>query len=178
MIAHSKRFRSVLEAAALAMALSVPASAYDEDLDTYREVREELASLRDSYIADINMAMEEANADNPEGWFNTRDKGFGYSWSDTDFEAPMSKVFTIEEIPYGFKVHGNKGEYKFNFKVMVATRDADIHYVVSILSGTNAAAKEIVNEVFKNEASDYHSPCPKDAVTCYKGRATYGKLRK
>ena len=175
MIALSKKIRSMLKSAALALVLCVPAFAYDEDLDTYREVREELASLRDSYIADINMAMEEANADNPEGWFKARQNGFGRSWKDTDFEAPMSQVFAIEEIPYGFKVHGNKGEYKFNFKVVVTTRDADIYYVVSFLSGTNAAAKEIVNEVFKNEASDYHSPCPKDAITCYKGRSTNGK---
>ena len=171
----SKSFRSVLGAIAIAFALCVPAFAYDEDLDTYREVREELASLRDSYIADINMAMEEANADNPEGWFKARQDGFGRAWKDTDFEAPMSEVFTIEEIPYGFKVRGKKGEYKFNFEVVVATRDSDIFYVVLVRSGTNPAAKEIVNEVFKNEASDYHSPCPKDAITCYKGRAVYGK---
>ena len=92
----SKSFRSVLGAIAIAFALCVPAFAYDEDLDTYREVREELASLRDSYIADINMAMEEANADNPEGWFKARQDGFGRAWKDTDFEAPMSEVFTIE----------------------------------------------------------------------------------
>lgn len=160
------------------LGLSAGSFAYDEDMDTYRKFREELATIRDSYATNLNMAMEDAMEGDPAGWFNARAEGLDADWHDLEFEPPTVTIFAVDEIPYGFRISGREGEYKLDVKVTVTTRDADIWYVTQFLGGTNAAAKEIVNEVFKNAVSDYVVNCPKDAVTCYKGKFTYGELKK
>ena len=65
----------------IAFAVAVP-FAYDGDMDTYHEAKEELALVRDGYLSALNVAMDDANEGDPEGWFKARDNG-GYISVDT-----------------------------------------------------------------------------------------------
>ena len=146
--------------------------------DTYTQFKEELASLRDSYASALNMAMEDAMDGDPAGWFKARDEGLDADWDDLEFEPPTLSLFSVEEIPYGFKISGSNHDYQLNAKVFVWTRNSDIQYTITYLAGTNSAAKEIAQEVFQNEQSDYPSKCAKGAVSCYNGKSTFGDLKK
>ena len=133
-----------------ALFLAAPLFAYDGDMDTYHEFKEDLSLARDGYIACLNMAMESANESTEgslEGWFNLRDKGGARSWMQLDFEAPTFKFLKMEEAPYGFKLKGSHGPYKIDAEIRVVTRDTDIFYDVKYNKASNAAGKEIAGTV-------------------------------
>ncbi len=161
----------------------VPLFAYDGDMDTYHEFKEDLSLARDGYIACLNMAMESANESTEgslEGWFNLRDKGGARSWMQLDFEAPTFKFLKMEEVPYGFRLKGSHGAYKIDVEIRVVTRDTDIFYDVKYNKASNAAGKEIFGEVFRNDRVvfyDESTPCKRKAVTCINeyARGTMGK---
>ena len=163
--------------------LVAPLFAYDGDMDTYHEFKEDLSLARDGYIASLNMAMEEASekaGDNIVGWFELRDKGGARSWMQLDYEAPDLKFLKMEEIPYGFKLKGSHGAYKIDAEIRVVTRDTDIFYDVKYNKASNAAGKEIFGEVFRNDRVvfyDESTPCKRKAVTCINeySRGTMGK---
>lgn len=146
--------------------------------DNEKEFKEQLASLRDSYASALNMAMEDAMEGDPAGWFKARNEGLDADWDDLEFEPPTLSLFSVEEIPYGYKISGSNHDYQLNAEIFVWTRNSDIQYTITYLSGTNDAAKEIAKEVFQNEQSDYPSKCAKGAVTCYNGKSTFGELKK
>ena len=166
-----------------ALFLAAPLFAYDGDMDTYHEFKEDLSLTRDGYIACLNMAMESANESTEgslEGWFNLRDKGGARSWMQLDFEAPTFKFLKMEEVPYGFKLKGSHGAYKIDAEIRVVTRDTDIFYDVKYNKASNAAGKEIFGEVFRNDRVvfyDESTPCKRKAVTCINeySRGTMGK---
>ena len=163
--------------------LAAPLFAYDGDMDTYHEFKEELSLARDSYLSCLNMAMEEASEKTDGslvGWFDLRDKGGARSWMQLDYEAPDFKYLKMEEMPYGFKLSGTHGAYKVNTEIRVVTRDTDIFYDVKHGKGSNAAGKEIFGEVFRNDRVvfyDENSPCKRKSVTCIGeySRGTLGK---
>ena len=157
------------------MALAINAFAGD---DADKDFKEQLASLRDSYASALNMAMEDANDGDPAGWFKARDEGLDADWDDLEFEPPTLSFFSVEEIPYGYRISGSTSDLQLNADVFVWTRNTDIQYTVTYRSGTNSAAKEIAKEVFQSEQSDYPSKCAKGAVTCYNGKSTFGDLKK
>ena len=167
----------------VALFLATPLFAYDGDMDTYHEFKEDLSLARDGYIACLNMAMESANESTEgslEGWFSLRDKGGARSWMQLDFEAPDLKFLKMEEIPYGFKLKGSHGAYKIDVEIRVVTRDTDIFYDVKYNKASNAAGKEIFGEVFRNDRVvfyDESSPCKRKSVTCINeySRGTMGK---
>ena len=168
----------------LATALTVSAVfAYDGDMDTYHEFKEDLALVRDGYLSGINLAMEDAQAHDPEGWFKARDNGEFAEWEDFDYVAPELEHFNVTEIPYGFRIKGKHGPYVMDAKIRVVTRDSDIFYDIEYQKGTNAAAKEVIVEVFRNDRVvfyDEKTPCKRKAVTCineYK-QGTMGKVKK
>lgn len=165
--------RSVLTVAIL-LASIVPALAGD----AYDDFKEQLASVRDSYVTSLNMAIEDANSNgDASGWFWMRDQGLAATWKDLDFEPPES-IFKIKEIPYGFSISGGRNGYWIDADVFVWTRDSDVQYTVTYRSSANASMKEVVREVFVNEQSDYPVKCAKGAVACYNGKSTFGKLKK
>ena len=163
--------------------LIAPLFAYDGDMDTYHEFKEDLSLARDGYIASLNMAIESANESTEgslEGWFNLRDKGGAKTWKDLDFEAPDFKFLAMTEMPYGFKLKGANGPYKIDAEIRVVTRDTDIFYDVKYNKASNAAGKEIFGEVFRNDRVvfyDESTPCKRNAVTCINeySRGTMGK---
>ena len=146
--------------------------------DNEKEFKEQLASLRDSYASALNMAMEDAMEGDPAGWFKARNEGLDADWDDLEFEPPTLSLFSVEEIPYGYKISGSNHDFQLNAEIFVWTRNTDIQYTITYLDGTNEAAKEIAKEVFQNEQSDYPSKCAKGAVTCYNGKSTFGELKK
>ena len=166
-----------------ALFLTAPLFAYDGDMDTYHEFKEDLSLARDGYVASLNMAMESANESTEgtqEGWFSLRDKGGARSWMQLDFEAPDLKFITMTEMPYGFKLKGSHGAYKIDAEIRVVTRDSDIFYDVKYNKASNAAGKEIFGEVFRNDRVvfyDESTPCKRKAVTCINeySRGTLGK---
>ena len=158
------------------MAIAVNAAFAGDEPD--KEFKEQLASLRDSYASALNMAMEDANDGDPAGWFKARDEGLDADWDDLEFEPPTLSFFSVEEIPYGYRISGSTSDLQLNADVFVWTRNTDIQYTVTYRSGTNAAAKEIAKEVFQSEQSDYPSKCAKGAVTCYNGKSTFGDKKK
>lgn len=146
--------------------------------DAYDEFKEQLASIRDSYVTCLNMAIEDANSNgDASGWFWMRDQGLAATWKDLDFEPPES-IFKIKEIPYGFSISGGRNGYWIDADVFVWTRDSDIQYTVTYRKDTSADAKLVAKEVFVNEQSDYPTKCSKGAVSCYNGKSTFGKLKK
>lgn len=146
--------------------------------DIYDEFREQLASIRDSYVTSLNMAIEDANSKgDASGWFWMRDQGLAATWKDLDFEPPESPL-TVKEIPYGFRISGSISGFGIDIEVFVWTRDSDVQYTVTYRSSANASMKEVVREVFVNEQSDYPMKCAKGAVACYNGKSTFGKLKK
>ena len=167
----------------VALLLATPLFAYDGDMDTYHEFKEDLSLARDGYIACLNMAMESANESTEgslEGWFSLRDKGGARSWMQLDFEAPDLKFLKMDEMPYGFKLKGSHGAYRIDAEIRVVTRDTDIFYDVKYNKASNAAGKEIFGEVFRNDRVvfyDESSPCKRKAVTCINeySRGTMGK---
>lgn len=67
--------------------------------DVYDEFREQLASIRDSYVTCLNMAIEDAvSKGDASGWFWMRDQGLAATWKDLDFEAPESP-FLLRKFP-------------------------------------------------------------------------------
>ena len=152
-------------------------SAFAAD-DNYTQFKEQLASLRDSYASALNMAMEDAMDGDPAGWFKARNEGLDADWDDLEFEPPTLSLFSIEEIPYGYKISGSNHDYQLNAEIFVWTRNTDIQYTITYLPGTSESAKEIATEVCQTEQSDYPSKCAKGAVTCYNGKSTFGELKK
>lgn len=146
--------------------------AYDGDMDTYHEFKEELSLIRDGYVACINMAMEDANENDPEGWFKLRDRGEASSWAEIDYSAPAASSIphlTFKEAPYGFRITGKHGAYKLDVTVRVVTRDNDIFYDVKHAKGSNEAGKEIFGEIFHNDRVVFYDnakPCKRESVTC------------
>ena len=167
----------------LTLLLASAVFAYDGDMDTYHEFKEDLSLARDGYIASLNMAMESANESTEgtlEGWFDLRSKGGARSWMQLDFETPDLKFLKMEEMPYGFKLKGSHGAYKIDVEIRVVTRDTDIFYDVKYNKTSNAAGKEIFGEVFRNDRVvfyDESTPCKRKAVTCINeyARGTMGK---
>ena len=145
--------------------------------DAYDYFKEQLASVRDSYVTCVNMAMEDATSGDPAGWFWMRSEGLAATWKDLDFEPPES-IFKIKEIPYGFHLSGGRGSYWIDADIVVWTRDSDIQYTITYRKDTSADAKIVAKEVFVNEQSDYPTKCAKGAVSCYNGKSTFGKLKK
>lgn len=170
---------------AFVAAMVSAALAYDGDMDTYHQFKEELALVRDSYVSSLNMAMSDANEAEPEGWFKARDNGEAEDWDDIEYEPPLPgniPHLVLEEIPYGFHLTGKHGPYKFDAKIRVVTRDNDIFYDITYNKGSNAAAKEVVNEVFHNDRVvfyDNNTPCKRASVTCIHeyAKGTLGKSR-
>ena len=160
------------------IAVAAPALAYDGDMDIYHEVKEELSLVRDGYLSCINLAMDDAQAHDPEGWFKVRDQGEYIDWDDFDYVAPELEHFKLIEIPYGFQFKGRHGAYALDAKIRVVTRDSDIFYDIEYLKGTNAPGKEVLGEVFKNDRKvfyDEKTPCKRKAVTCV-GEYTKGTM--
>ena len=160
-----------------------PLFAYDGDMDTYHEFKEELALVRDGYISALNMAMDDANEQAEDGWFNARDDGKFANWNDFEYNAPELEHFKVSEIPYGFQIKGHYGAYVMDAKIKVVTRDSDIFYDIEYLKGTNAPAKEVVSEIFRNDRVVFYdpkTPCVREAVTCIGeySRGTLGLLKK
>lgn len=157
--------------------------AYDGDMDIYHEVKEELSLVRDGYLSAINLAMDDAQAHDPEGWFKVRDQGEYVEWEDFDYVAPELEHFKLTEIPYGFQFKGRHGAYVMDVKIKVVTRDSDIFYDIQYQKGTNAPAKEVIEEVFKNDRQVFYkanTPCTREAVTCVGeySKGTLGALKK
>ena len=156
----------------VALFLTAPLFAYDGDMDTYHEFKEDLSLARDGYIACLNMAMESANESTEgslEGWFSLRDKGGARSWMQLDFEAPDLKFLKMEEMPYGFKLKGSHGAYKIDAEIRVVTRDTDIFYDVKYNKASHAAGNEIIGVLFRYyRVVFYHegSPCKRKSGTC------------
>lgn len=163
--------RIILIFAVLAF-LTIESFAYDGDMDTYHEFKEELSLIRDGYVACVNMAMEDANENDPEGWFKLRDRGEASSWAGLDYSAPETgniPHLTLKETPYGFHIAGAHGAYKIDVTVRVVTRDSDIFYDVKHSKGSNEAGKEIFGEIFRNDRVvfyDNSTPCKRESVTC------------
>ena len=151
---------------------SVPLFAYDGDMDTYHEFKEDLSLARDSYLSSLNMAMEDASEKTEgslAGWFDVRRQGGAKTWSDLDYDAPSLKFLKIEEKPYGFKLEGSHGAYKISAEIRFVTRDNDIFYDVKYLKASNAAGKEIFGEIFHNDRVVFYdnaTPCKRESVTC------------
>ncbi len=166
-----------------ALAFGATCFAYDGDMDIYHEFKEELSLIRDGYLANLNMAMETANENDPEGWFKARDRGEFATWKNLDYEAPDASEIPhlkFAEIPYGFSISGAHGAYKLDVKVRVVTRDNDIFYDVQFAKGCNGPGKEIFGEVFRNDRVvfyDESTPCKRKSVTCINeyARGTLGK---
>ena len=166
----------------IALAVAMP-FAYDGDMDTYHEVKEELSLVRDGYLSAINLAMDDAQAHDPEGWFKVRDQGEYAEWEDFDYVAPELEHFKLTEIPYGFQFKGRHGAYVMDVKIKVVTRDSDVFYDIQYQKGTNAPAKEVIEEVFKNDRQVFYkanTPCTREAVTCVGeySKGTLGALKK
>ncbi|MCQ2062616.1 MAG: hypothetical protein MJY99_04690 [Fibrobacter sp.] len=165
------------------LAFCAASFAYDGDMDVYHELKEELALIRDGYVASINMAMEDAQNSDPAGWFKARDSGEAEDWDDIEYTPPEKSSLPhvdIEEIPYGFKIMAKHDAYVVNATVRVVTRDSDIFYDVTFQKGSNAPGKEIFGEVFRNDRKvfyDNSTPCKRASVTCIDGysRGTLGK---
>ena len=138
----------------IAFAVVMP-FAYDGDMDTYHEAKEELALVRDGYLSALNVAMDDANEGDPEGWFKARDNGECEDWDDLEYVGPELEHFKLTEIPYGFQFKGRHGAYVVDVKIKVVTRDTDIFY-------------------------DPKSPCTREAVTCIGqySKGTLGTLKK
>lgn len=112
--------------------------AYDGDMDEYREFREDLALVRDSYVTCVNMIADE----NPEK--------VGGSWQDLEFEAPATAYVKVEELAGGFKLKGAHGAYKLEVDVRVSLNpEGDPVYEVKHKKGSNAPGKDIAGEVFR-----------------------------
>ena len=166
----------------IAFAVVMP-FAYDGDMDTYHEAKEELALVRDGYLSALNVAMDDANEGDPEGWFKARDNGESADWDDLEYAGPELEHFKLAEIPYGFQFTGRHGAYVVDVKIKVVTRDSDIFYDIQYQKGTNAPGKELVEEVFKNDRKVFYdpkTPCTREAVTCIGeySKGTLGTLKK
>ena len=166
----------------IAFAVAMP-FAYDGDMDVYHEVKEELALVRDGYLSALNVAMNDANEGDPDGWFKARDNGECADWDDLEYAGPELEHFKLTEIPYGFQFKGRHGAYVMDVKIRVVTRDSDVFYDIQYQKGTNAPAKEVIEEVFKNDRKVFYkanSPCTREAVTCVGeySKGTLGTLKK
>lgn len=160
--------------------------AYDGDMDIYHEFKEELALVRDGYVAALNMVMEDATENDPEGFLKLRDGGGASDWASLDYSAPTATDaphLKVVEIPYGFRITGRDGAYSLDVDVRVVTRDSDIFYDVSHRKLSNGPGKEIFGEVFHNDRVvfyDESSPCKRESVTCIEeyAKGTLGKQKK
>lgn len=124
--------------------MAATAFAYDGDMDIYHEFKEELALVRDGYVACLNMAMEDAGGKPVDA----------STWKRIEYEAPAKEQLphiTVEEIPNGFRISGAHGAYKVDAKVRVLTRETDVYYEVQFAKGSNGPGKEIFGEVFRND---------------------------
>jgi hypothetical protein len=166
----------------IAFAVAMP-FAYDGDMDIYHEAKEDLALVRDGYITALNIAMDDANEGDPDGWFKARDNGECADWDDLEYVGPELEHFKLTEIPYGFQIKGRHGAYAIDVKIKVVTRDSDIFYDIQHLKGSNGPGKELVGEVFQNDRKVFYkanTPCTREAVTCVGeySRGTLGTLKK
>lgn len=122
----------------LASVFSTFGFAYDGDMDEYHEFKEDLALVRDSYTACVNMAVEE----HPE-------KAAG-SWQDLEFEAPGTAYVKLQELAGGFRIIGSHGAYKLDAEIHVRlNQEGDVKYEVKHGKGSNVPGKEIAGEVFR-----------------------------
>lgn len=112
--------------------------AYEVDMYDYRELKEELAIVRDTYATALNVTLDEKQLSNP-------------TWDDIEFELPELKYCKVTEIPGGYKIKGTHGVYKVDMEIKVIYGGEDLRYEVKHFKGTNVAGKDISGEVFRNK---------------------------
>lgn len=172
------------------LAIVSPVFAIDdgsEPPDDLTVLTEELALIRDSYVAVLNEAMEATIPEDTRDlgpWFRLRDSGKAATWADLGFEVPNRlQHLKVEEIPYGMRITGSVGKYKGGITLTVVTRDTDIFYDRVFDKGTSADYQNVALEIFRNDRVVYYkdsTPCKKRSVTCiqeYK-QGTLGNLKK
>lgn len=151
-----------------------------EDRLTAQE--EDLRLVRETYDTRINEAMETLNENDSSAFFKARAEGKFATWRDFGIEMPSLRMFTVEEIPYGYRLKSKRNSRE-TATVLVYTRDDDLYYKVSVGKGVSYDFRRMVEAVFESDGettSREGTPCDFKAVSCLHGyeMGTSGKSKK
>lgn len=159
--------------AALSLCFGFPALWAMDSEERLTAQEEDLRLVQETYDRGINETMGNLNENDPAAFFNARAAGQYVTWKDFGIEMPTLRMFTVQEIPYGFTLKG-KGNARETVTVLVYTRDDDLYYKVTVGKGASFDFSRMVEAVFESEGETSFregTPCNSKAVSCLNGYA-------